>query len=136
MEKLRATLMRFMYGRYGLDLLNRHLFGLILGMMVFNLFLPSTLLTGLLLTLLVWAYFRMFSKNIYKRQQENALYQQRIAPVNKGLKLLFKRLRDSRTHRYRKCQGCGQVLRLKRQVGHHKTTCPKCGHVTSVHIPF
>ena len=60
-----------MYGRYGIDSLCR--FTLIAG-------LVSMLLAGwndsMLLSLLSWAciiltYFRMFSRNIYKRSAEN-----------------------------------------------------------------
>ena len=71
---MKEKLIRFMYGRYGIDSLCR--FTLIAG-------LVSMLLAGwndsMLLSLLSWAciiltYFRMFSRNIYKRSAENQWY--------------------------------------------------------------
>ena len=44
--------------------------------MVLNLFLRIGIINGAVILLLVYVYFRMFSKNIQKRYAENAKYLQ------------------------------------------------------------
>lgn len=56
----------------------------------------------------VYIYFRMFSKNIYKRYAENQKYAQLIAPITKKVNF-FKKKRKDKTHKYYKCPTCKQV---------------------------
>ena len=67
---MREKLQRFMMGRYGNDGLNRFLMIVALVCLVISLFGPSFFyMLGLII--MGYAYFRMFSRQTYKRALEN-----------------------------------------------------------------
>lgn len=133
MGKFKNKLYRFMYGRNGSDTLGKFLLGcyiaLVLIYSVVTLFIPTTetkisailMLCYILLSsvLIVMIFHRMFSKNVFKRRQEN----QRFCGF---FKLLRSRRRDRKTHVYRKCPKCRAVLRLPKAKGKHSVICPRC----------
>ena len=108
----------FMTGRYGTDKLNSLLLGLGLGVCVVSMFLPfvswKLVLSTLSYVFLFFALFRCFSRNTYKRYQENRKYL-----------MLLERIRD-REHRYFTCPRCRQLVRVPRKKGKIAITCPKC----------
>ena len=109
---------RFMEGRYGTDRLNMTILtaGLILCIvsMFFRIPAVNLALTLLSYVLMFWAIFRMMSRNVYKRYQEN----------RKSLQF-FDRIKD-RQHRYYDCPKCRQTVRVPRGKGKISITCPKC----------
>ena len=117
-QRLSQAFRRFMTGRYGTDKLNNLLLGLGLATCFINLFIDNPI-AGLVLTaisygFMLWALFRCFSRNTYKRYRENRKY------------LLFvERIRD-RQHRYFTCPRCKQTVRVPRGKGKIAITCPKC----------
>ena len=116
--KIAAGWRQFMLGRYGGDKLNIALIWVAFGAYILSLFIPVAGIKLLLLLvyygLLIWAIFRMFSRNTYKRYQENRKY----------LRLLD-RLKD-RQHKYFDCPRCRQQVRVPRGKGKISITCPKC----------
>lgn len=118
MGKISDSLGHFMLGRYGTDKLNTYILtgGVILCMIA--LLIPFPLIR-LLLTLLSYgsmflAIWRSFSRNTYKRYQENRRFL-----------LLLDRVKD-RQHRYFNCPHCRQPVRVPRGKGKISITCPKC----------
>ena len=108
---------RFMYGRYGTDKLNTLILttGLIICLVgCFFSGLTSTILTVISYGLMIWAIFRTFSRNTYKRYQENRKYLG-----------FLERLKD-RDHRYYACPKCKQSVRIPRGKGKVAITCPRC----------
>ncbi len=114
---MKEKLIRFMYGRYGIDSLCR--FTLIAG-------LVSMLLAGwndsMLLSLLSWAciiltYFRMFSRNIYKRSAENQWYLNKTYKLRNAFYRQKNLLIQRRTHHIYKCPSCRQKIRIPRGKG-------------------
>ena len=109
---------RFMMGRYGNDKLNMTLLIVAVAVCIINLFIPNgpVKLTLMLVYYGLWIYtlFRMFSRNTYKRYQENRKYLQFV-----------ERLRD-REHRYYDCPKCRQQVRVPKGKGKISITCPKC----------
>lgn len=108
----------FMLGRYGTDKLNIAILGVgfifcIMVMMNRNP-IADFVMTGLSYALMLWAIFRMFSRNTYKRYRENRKYLQ-----------LLERVKD-RQHRYYDCPRCRQTVRVPRNKGKIQITCPKC----------
>ncbi len=116
--KLSAGLRRFMTGRYGTDRLN---------MVILVAGLISSLLSTLLqqsiarfvfvilsYALMIWAIFRMLSRNTYKRYAENRRYL-----------MLINRVKD-RNNRYFTCPKCHQAVRVPRGKGKIAITCPRC----------
>lgn len=78
LNRLRDKFQRFMIGRYGMDQLGQFMVSAVLVVIVINLFvraaLPSMILNMLELAGLFAMYFRMFSKNVGQRYQENQAY--------------------------------------------------------------
>lgn len=103
-----------MQGRYGMDKLNRFLLWTSVITVLVGLFLPWPLvrlmLTVLSYLIMGWVIFRSFSRQTYRRYEEN---------------LKFLRLLD-REHRYFSCPRCRQTVRVPRGKGKISITCPKC----------
>lgn len=120
---MKEKLTRFMMGRYGVDALSKFMVFVALGCMIVSLFLrsgiwSSTLNTAALLILLI-SYFRMFSKNIQKRYEENVKYWN----MRNKVVGLFK---VDKTHHIYKCPSCKQKIRVPKGKGKIEITCPKC----------
>ena len=64
-------LKRFMIGRYGADQLSMALLGISIFLSILSRILNSWLIAILYIVILVLAIYRMFSKDIGKRYQEN-----------------------------------------------------------------
>ena len=125
MDRFRDRLARFMYGRYGVDQLNRFLMGVVLVSLVLSLFVRHRFFYWLTVLGIGISYFRMFSKNIRKRTQENQRYLQATAGPRRGFVRTKNRSRD-KSHRYFKCPSCTQTVRVPRGKGKICITCPKC----------
>ena len=74
MYNFRRWLAGVMYGRYGMDEMNRVLMYIAVGFVILGIFVARRWLNLIVLILLAIIYFRMFSRNIYKRQQELAWF--------------------------------------------------------------
>lgn len=109
---------RFMQGRYGSDKLNMAILWVGVGACVLSWIIPFALVKMALCffsyILMIWAIFRAFSRNIYKRYQENRKY----------LRFL-ERLKD-KEHRHFDCPRCRQPVRVPRGKGKIAITCPRC----------
>ena len=107
-----------MVGRYGTDKLNMVILCAGLAVCLVSAFFHNPqvnlLLTAVSYGLMFWALFRSFSRNTYKRYQENRKFLQ-----------FFDRLKD-REHRYFDCPKCRQMVRVPRGKGKIAITCPKC----------
>ena len=66
-EIMREKFARFMAGRYGMDTMGRFTIGLALFLVVINYIFTSRIINLLVWILLILAYYRMFSRNVYKR---------------------------------------------------------------------
>jgi len=122
----RQKLMNFMYGRRGNDGLNLALLILAFLFLGVNLFVHSTVIFIIEYLLLILVIFRGLSKNLYRRGRENEAFMKVWRPILRFFKQTKNRIRDRKTHVYRKCPGCKTVLRLPKIKGEHGVTCPKC----------
>lgn len=117
-QRLGYGFRNFMAGRYGTDKLNMVILSAGLVICLISPFVNSVkvqmLLTAISYGLMIWALFRGFSRNTYKRYQENRKFLQ-----------FFERLKD-REHRYYDCPKCRQVVRVPRGKGKIAITCPRC----------
>ena len=118
---------RFMMGRYGSDSLNRALLILTLVLLALSWVLGRSVFWLLALVVLALTYFRMFSRNLYRRQQENRRYLQATAGLRKEARLWLRKWQDRKTHVYFKCPYCREVLRLPKGQGRVMVRCRKCG---------
>ena len=117
---------RFMAGRSGNDAFNRFL--LVCDLI---LLLLSALLKGpfflLAVALLAYIYFRMLSRNIYKRQDENNRYLRVRYKLVSKLRLLAERWKQRRDYKFFVCPSCRATLRVPKGRGKIKIVCRKCG---------
>ena len=118
MNRITAWLRHFMEGRYGTDKLNMAILGVGLVCAVISIFVGNPIvdltLTVISYGCMIWAIFRSFSRQTYKRYQENRKF------------LMFiDRIKD-RNHRYFECPRCRQIVRVPRGKGKIAITCPKC----------
>ena len=125
MNGLRERFQRFMVGRYGPDSLTQTMAVAALVLMILGMFGPR-LFSWLAMALLVAVYFRMFSRNIPARSQENAKYYYLRTQVQKRLAQYKTRWAQRKYYRYYRCPHCHQQLRVPRGRGKIEITCPKC----------
>lgn len=125
----RYKLSQFLYGRYmayGIDLLTKVLAIVCILLSVINLLVSSLIIYLIETALFIWMFYRLFSKNIAKRQAENRKATDFINKI-KGRFTLRKRMHtDRETHIYKKCPHCSVMLRLPRKPGEHNVNCPRC----------
>ncbi|MFA6941727.1 MAG: hypothetical protein WCQ54_12255 [Clostridiaceae bacterium] len=136
MRNFRDKLVQFMYGRYGADQLYYALIVIGLILIVVNSFSHSTIMETLIWVLLILMTYRSFSRNIYKRRSENDKFLIIWNPVKAKVSLTIRRIREIKTHRYRKCPNCKKVLRLPIKKGKHTAKCPCCHNEFEVRILF
>lgn len=123
---MKDKLRKFMMGRYGVDELNRFMMMLTMVFVVLDLVIQSSFLYLGGVLCLVLCYFRMLSRNINKRYQENQKYLRyefRVRETFRGWKIGFG---QRKTHHIYKCPKCGQKIRVPRGKGKIKIHCPKC----------
>lgn len=118
-------LRRFMYGRYGNDSLNKFLMTIAFVLLIPFWFTRWSILSILILALLVTVYYRIFSRQTYKRSAENSRFLTWWAPIQR--KTLGKTMQmQDKQHRYFKCPACHKTLRVPRGRGKISITCPHC----------
>jgi len=126
--------MRFMYGRYGTDALYKFLFGTALVIAIVNMFFGSITLWLTETVLIFFAMFRCFSRNIYKRQAENAKYLKMTTKIRQFFKRQKNRIKYRKTKVYKKCPSCKNILCLPKKKGRHTVKCPSCSHRFDIKI--
>lgn len=128
---MRERLARFMAGRNGADNLSRTVMLLAFILFILSLFF-SDWLAQLLLTLavagIVYVYFRMFSKNVARRREENSRYLAKTASLRSYFRSLGERWRQRRDYKFFRCPMCRTLLRVPRGKGKIKIVCRKCGN--------
>ena len=116
-NKLKTGLYRFMAGRYGTDKLNTVILWTGVILMLISMFLEGWgyfILWLLSYVCMGWALYRAFSRQTYKRYQENRRF------LN-----ILERNKD-RDHRYYACPKCRQQARVPKGKGKIAIICPKC----------
>jgi len=126
MSKFREKIARFMMGRYGMDYLSRMLIYVSLFLLIITLFTNNSILYALAVILMIYAYFRTFSKNVSKRYAENQAYLKVRYKVIAKFNRFRARCKDSKTHKIFRCPGCGQKIRVPKHKGRISIKCPKC----------
>lgn len=132
---------QFLTGRYGPDILNTALsvisFALLIAALIVTSVSRSTgawIAGGILFALAAasvgFAIFRMFSRNLSARRKEYEWFRRVFAaPFTRKKNEMKTRTAQSATHRFFKCPGCRQTVRVPKGKGKIRITCPKCGKV-------
>ena len=119
-------LRRVMYGRYGTDSLNYALIAVYFVLYLLSSLLRSHLMSLLSTVCLILALYRMVSRQIDRRQAENARFLDAVQPIVRWYNVNKCRRRD-RDHAYFRCPNCGQQLRVPKGKGKISITCRNCG---------
>lgn len=126
MSQFRERFSRFMIGRYGADKLSRFLIGFTFALIVAGIFIRSYWVDIAALFLMVLSYFRMFSRNIGKRFEENQKFERISFRVTEFFKKWRFKFQQMRQYHIYKCPSCGQKIRIPRGKGKVNVHCPKC----------
>ena len=128
---MREKLARFMAGRNGNDQLNLFLLGLDVVLLIVASFLrggAGRALYLLTFALLGFTYFRMLSRNLVRRRQENESYLRAQYRFAAAVRLRREKWVQRRDYRFFTCPSCRTTLRVPRGHGKIKIVCRKCGH--------
>lgn len=127
---MKEKLARFMIGRNGNDQLNLFLLGLALVLLVLAAIFQGSfgrIAYILVFALLGYAYFRMFSRNLNKRQEENGKYIRARYQASAAMRLRRERWVQRKDYKFFTCPSCKTTLRVPRGHGKIKIVCRKCG---------
>ncbi len=123
---MREKLTRFMYGRYGLDAFGKCTLIAAIVLTVLSSILRVEFLNILSWVLLIYTYFRIFSRNTYKRYAENQLYLSKTYKVRNWIAKQKRLIQQKKTHHIYKCPTCKQKIRIPKGKGKIEIRCPKC----------
>ena len=133
-QRIGNAMARFMYGRNGMDQLNRALLTAYLVLFALQMLTAGILRSAMLtriVDLLLWVVmilvmFRMFSRNLPKRREENQKWVSwwyQVRSRNSGARARH----ADKDHKYFTCKSCGAICRVPVGKGKIIITCPKCG---------
>ncbi|MCD7797674.1 MAG: hypothetical protein LUG95_08870 [Clostridiales bacterium] len=137
-QNLGYRFQRFMAGRYGTDALWKVLFVLWFVLTILGYILRSFSTAAYYvcyvfsLAVIIFALFRMFSKNISARRRENESWLRFAGNIKKNFNFTKTRFQQRKTHKFVKCKGCKKVLRLPKNKGKIRVTCPHCNNQFTV----
>ena len=118
-----------MYGRHGVDALSWALVVLEVVLSLLSSFIHvrgvSQALYFVSTALMFVVLLRIFSRNLARRQAENAKFLTWWTPKANAIRGARARRAD-KAHKYVRCS-CGAYCRVPRGVGKIELTCPKCG---------
>lgn len=127
---LKQRMLNFMQGRYGVDQLSGFLIWTAVIIAVITMFVRIPALQIVTWVMIIYAYIRIFSKQINKRYAQN----QKFLDATWGIRKFFADIRyrikygkqtEEPYHIY-KCRKCGQKIRVPKGKGKIMITCPKC----------
>lgn len=129
---MREKFEKFMRGRYGVDQLNKFLMGLALALILIAIFIPgrnslASLLDTAGLLLIVYAYYRIFSRDVSKRYQENQKFLAKTENIRRRLRREKNIMTQRKEYHIYTCPQCKQKIRIPRGKGKIEISCPKCG---------
>lgn len=115
-----------MYGRNGVDSLGKFVLAISIIVMLLAGWTDSLILSYLSWIGVIYLYFRMFSRNIYKRSSENQWYLNKTYKIRTFFYRQKNLLLQRKTYHIYKCPTCRQKIRVPRGKGRIEIRCPKC----------
>ncbi|WP_085875728.1 zinc ribbon domain-containing protein [Peptoniphilus vaginalis] len=119
---------QFMVGRYGQDQLGRFITFLALVILLVNLFFKRASLPSLALVLIIYSYYRIFSRDINARYRENQKFLDAVEPLRRTIFTSKTRYNNRKTYKYIKCPTCKLKMKVPRGKGKIRVTCKSCGN--------
>lgn len=137
LNRFTLWLNKVMAGRHGADQLTFALLILYCVLITVSRAAGFFLLSLVALALMVWCFYRIFSRNQAARWKENEHFMRFWRSISGWFKKcwnsisntfrnLSRRFADRKTHRYFKCPNCNNTLRVPKGKGKIAITCPVC----------
>lgn len=126
MQKLKNFIYKTMYGRYGVDQFSRFLSSISLVELLLNLLTGWRIFNTLFLVTVIYNCFRIYSKNIYKRQAELNAFMVLKRQADSKTAVYRRMWKERKTHRFFACPNCKTTVRVPKGRGKIEITCPKC----------
>jgi len=77
---------------------------------------------------IIYTYYRCFSKNIYRRNQERDWFLKKTRKVRSRINVYRKMWIERKTHKYFRCASCHSFVRVPRGKGKIAIRCTKCSN--------
>lgn len=128
MNRIRDWFARFMTGRYGVDQMGKTMNWAVIILLLIAMLTGNMLIDMIGMALLVYTYFRIFSRNHSARYQENQRYLQMTADIRRRWNRFMSINRQRKDFHIYTCpnKSCKQKIRIPRGKGKIEVTCPKC----------
>ena len=120
-------LAEWLRGRQGPDDLAIFLTNLAIVVLLVNVFVRESVLGLVALALVIYAMFRIQSRNLGARSRENEAFLKALGPVRPWVQNPAAAWRELRSYKHVRCTSCRQKVRVPRGKGKLRVTCPKCG---------
>ena len=122
-----------MAGRNGNDQLNRFLLLADVVLLLLSSILSRYSSLGglfylLVLVLLGFTYYRMLSRDLYRRRSENEKYLRMKDRLFAKFRVLRERWKQRKDYKFFSCPSCKAVMRVPRGRGKIRIVCHKCGN--------
>ena len=117
----------WMIGRYGTDELSRFLMWTGLVLMLLSWARPLRFLVIPAWIVLIYAYYRCFSRKIAGRSRERDIYIRITGRFKSFFSVNVRKIKERKTHIFYSCPGCHATVRVPRGKGRIAITCRKCG---------
>ncbi|MDU4045533.1 MAG: hypothetical protein E7H35_01240 [Peptoniphilus harei] len=122
-EKMR----KFMLGRYGQDELGKFILSLSLILLIINLFVKTAALSAAALVLIIYSYYRIFSRDVRARYVENKKFLSTVDPLRRKFFSSKNKYDNRKVYKYIKCPKCKFEMKVPKNKGKIRVTCKKCG---------
>ena len=116
-----------MIGRYGQDELGKFILSLALILLVINLFVKTAALSAAALVLIIYSYYRIFSRDISARYAENKKFLTTLDPLRRKFFSSKNKYDNRKVYKYIKCPKCKFEMKVPKNKGKIRVTCKKCG---------
>ena len=114
---------------YGVDFLSKIMIVVALILSLINLKFKNRVIEIITMILIVYfGIFRVFSVNKYQRMIENQKFAKAVKPMTDFFEKYKIRALNSKDKKYIKCPNCKKEMKIPRNKGKIKVTCPHCGH--------
>lgn len=116
-----------MIGRYGQDELGKFILSLAIILLIINLFVKTAALSAAALVLIIYSYYRIFSRDVRARYAENKKFLTSLDPLRRKFFSSKNKYDNRKVYKYIKCPKCKFEMKVPKNKGKIRVTCKKCG---------
>ena len=125
MNKIRDKINVILKSRYGMDDFGKCIILIAMIIHVLGIMIHSSILVGIAVAIAFFELYRMMSKEVWIRSEENIKYKRYI-------RLWKVRYQERKISRIFMCKSCGRMIRVPKGKGRLQVTCKACGN-KSIH---